>query len=383
MLKVFIVPSWYPTNENENSGIFFKEQAKALQNCGVNVAVAFPEILSMRKFKLKNARIMYKKSEENSLLTYRIKGYNYFPKLKNSYRLIYYNRLKKMLNDYINEHGKPDLIHAHSVLWGGWASAKISQKYNIPFVITEHSSAYGRKLIKPFQKPFIIETLQSANKIITVGAGLKNELGEFTDKNEIEIIPNIVELNNEFVEKNDNNKFRIFSLGFLNKNKGMHTLIKAFSNGFKGKNAELIIGGDGAERINLESLAKKLNIDNQVTFLGALSRKEVKYEMRKCDVFTLASKYETFGVVYIEALASGKPIVATKCGGPESIVTKDNGLLCNVDDHNDLKMKLLYVYNNIDYYNSETIIKDCISRYSGESVSKSIIKVYEKVLNIN
>ncbi|MNQ69616.1 GDP-mannose-dependent alpha-(1-2)-phosphatidylinositol mannosyltransferase [compost metagenome] len=95
----------------------------------------------------------------------------------------------------------------------------------------------------------------------------------------------------------------------------------------------------------------------------------------------MASRYETFGVVIIEALALGKPVVATRCGGPESIVGDGDGLLVPVDDIESLSSAMWKLYRNPSDYNSEQIKRSCIERFSEETIAKSLKSIYEKVLS--
>lgn len=381
---MLIVPSWYPTEERPNSGIFFKEQAIALQEQGLEVIVAYPEIHSIKEIKKQKFKRGFYYNIEDGLETYRIKEYNFLPKIRRGSSIIYYLKLKNIFARLIKEGKRPDIIHAHSVLWGGWAAAKISKQHDIPLIITEHSSAFVRGLIKEYQKPFIREAFDQANKVIVVGPSLEKELEKYTEKEKIILIPNIV--NTSLFKPNDNiqksNKFRFFSLAFLTYNKGFDVLLKAFAKAFKGnEEVELVIGGDGEERGNLEKLAVDLEIEKQVTFLGELSREQAAMEMQKCDVFVLASRFETFGVVFIEALACGKPIIATKCGGPEMIVNEKNGLLVANQNIEELSNALLKIKLNYSRYRKEEIISDCYTRFSKDKVCEQIIKQYIKITN--
>ncbi|WP_202079430.1 glycosyltransferase [Caldalkalibacillus salinus] len=379
-MRVLIVPSWYPTNKSPNSGIFFKEQALALQEFGLDITVAYPEIWNLKNIKNHRIKSGFSKDYESGVLTYRIRGYNFFPKVKHAPRVIFYKRLKKILKYYIEENGKPDILHAHSILWGGWAAAQISKEYNIPLVITEHFSGYGRGLIKDYQISFVKDTLNTAKRLIVVGPGLKREMQRYVSKDKIIIIPNIVDVakfNTLTTPIYKSNKFRFFSLAFLNYNKGIDILIKSFAKSFKGnESVELVIGGDGDAMDDLIKLVRDEGLNNQVHFLGPLSREQVVLEMHQCDVFVLPSRYETFGVVYIEALACGKPIIATKCGGPEMIVNNNNGLLVNVDDVEDLSRAMDEIIINHSTYNSTFIKNECTINYGKEHISE---KIYNEV----
>ncbi|MEH7504221.1 glycosyltransferase [Neobacillus drentensis] len=382
-MKVIIVPSWYPTEENPINGIFFKEQARAIKKFGYEVTVLYPEIRTIRMYS-NDWEKGIKIKVEDGLTTYRYKGYNFIPaRIPFATAFIYYRMLKNLYNEMVKREGKPDVIHAHSCLWGGWAAAKIAQEENIPLVITEHSSKLIRGLIKPYEKKEIIKTLNQTDKVISVGPSLKEELAKYTDKNVYEI-PNIVDcesfqnINNNSLSKSK--RFRFFSLAFLTPNKGMDVLLKSFAKAFKNKDVELLIGGEGEQKEKLKGLTQDLGLEPQIEFLGALDRKQVIQQMHECDAFILASRFETFGVVFIEALASGKPIIATKCGGPDSIVNEKNGLMVPVDDIDKLSNAMIKMYNNYSIYNPVDIRNDCLARFSEEVIIGKILEVYNSIV---
>lgn len=380
--KVLIIPSWYPTEENKILGIFFKEQAIALKKHGYEVTVLFPEIRTMRSYS-SSWKQGIQITEEDGLKVYRYKTYNPLPaRVPYSNAFLFYSRLKKLYKEMVLKDGKPDIIHAHSALWGGWAAAKIAKEEKIPFVVTEHSSKLVRDLLKPYEKKELANTLNHSDRIISVGPSLKKEMQKYTDKHIFEI-PNIVDykaFQTSFHLKKQKDRFRFLSLAFLTPNKGMDNLIKSFANGYKGKDAELVIGGDGQQKDELVSLAKELGVEDQVRFLGRLDRQQVITEMQNCDVFVLASKFETFGVVLIEALAAGKPVISTRSGGPESIVNEKNGILVPVDDIEELSKAMQRLNSHYDEYNPEEIRKDCENRFSEEAIIEKIEEVYHSLL---
>ena len=98
------------------------------------------------------------------------------------------------------------------------------------------------------------------------------------------------------------------------------------------------------------------------------------------DCFVLPSRYETFGVVYIEALASGRPVIGALNGGAEDIINNLNGYLVPIDDIDKLAEKMLELYKKIDSYNEEEIRSDCLKRFSPEVIVNKIISVYKEVL---
>lgn len=382
-MKILIVPSWYSTKKSPNGGVFFKDQALALQEIGLNVSIAYPALGSVKNItSLGSIQPTITKEYESELLTYRHEGINYFPKLEVGKRFLVYKRLKKIYFEYVKDHGKPEIIHAHAVRWGGWAASKIANEYNIPIIITEHSSAYGLDLISKFDEKHIKKALESADLVIAVGQALKKDIQKYIPDKEIKIIPNIIDTNKfKKKQKENNNKFIFFSLAYLNKNKGMDVLIKSFAKAFKGDKAtELIIGGEGKEKENLNKLILELGVESQIHLIGSLNRNQVVEQMNNCDVFILTSRHETFGVVYIEALASGKPVIATKCGGPEEIITEDNGLLVEIDNVKEIVDAMLQIKNEYEKYDSEKIMNNCKEIYSSTVISEQLYNIYKEVI---
>lgn len=163
--------------------------------------------------------------------------------------------------------------------------------------------------------------------------------------------------------------------------KRVDNLIKAFSLlNKKYNNIRLKIGGDGVCRNELEELAIELNADNKVEFLGALTRDEVFTQINQADAFVLSSEYETFGVVLIEALALGKPVVATRCGGPESIVTDESGVLVEKNSVSALCNGMEMIYANRENLDANKIRTYCQQNFSEDAVTDKLLHIYHTIL---
>lgn len=378
-MHIMFIPSWYSNIRNKVHGSFFKEQALELQKENIKVTVAYNEIWPLTLLGKVNEKKGLNFAVEDGLRTYRYKNYNFIPKNPLMFK-IFNKRMEILYKEIVRKEGAVDIIHAQSSLWGGISAAYIAKKYNIPLVITEHSSVERGPYVKKSYLPFIKESYVEADKVITVGNGLKKEIELLSKRNDIEVIGNLVDLSIfKIKEKEKNDKFIFFSLAFLEGEKGFDTLIKAFAKGFKGKDALLYIGGDGSQRKWLEEVAIENEVKDQVVFLGALARNDVAKWMNKCDCFVLPSRYETFGVVYIEALASGRPVIGALNGGAEDIINDLNGYLVPIDDVKELSNKMLSIYSNIDSYNENEIREDCLNRFSPKVIVNKIIDVYKTV----
>ena len=380
-MHVMFIPSWYDNNRNKVHGSFFREQATKLQESGVKVTVAYNEIWPLTLMgKVKEKSGLYFNIEKG-LRTYRYKNYNFVPKHPLMFN-IFDKRMEKLYKEVVKKEGKVDVIHAQSSLWGGISAAYVAKKYNIPLVITEHSSVKRGQYVRESYYKRIVNSYKSADAIIAVGNGLKKEIEELTNRKDIKVIGNLVDLSLFDIRniKKESDEFIFFSVAFLEGEKGFDTLIKAFSKKFKNERARLVIGGDGSQREWLEGIAKNEGIENQVTFTGALSREEVAGWMNKCDAFVLPSRYETFGVVYIEALASGKPVIGTFNGGAEDIVNQEIGILVEIDNERELSDAMEYIRKNNKEYNPEKLRNYCTQKFSANVIIKKIINVYNEVI---
>lgn len=386
---VLIIPSWYTTKENPINGIFFKEQSEALAKFDVNVGLVYAETeKSLKKINFKNIKnnhFQIEKSYINKVLIYRYKGWRIPPKVRNLQIKYWINKMVRLAENYIKENGRPDIIHAHSALWGGYVAYILSMKYKIPYVITEHSSLYARKLIPNYDMNFAKIAFKNANTIIAVSKSFKNLISELIGirPDDIITIPNMVSTNYFTIKENKNNKvFTFLTVCFLTYNKGIETLILAFNKAFKNvNNVKLIIGGDGEQKDYLLELVMKLKLQDKIEFLGLLSRDKVKLKMQNANCFVLPSYYETFGVVLIEALSTGCPVIGTKCGGPNDIINNKVGLLIESRNVDQLTYALKYMYKNFKNYKSDYIRNYTIKNYSEEVVTSKIIDVYKNILH--
>ena len=218
-------------------------------------------------------------------------------------------------------------------------------------------------------------TYHRADQVIAVSSAL----GKMIKKNfdvDVETIPNIVDLNDFEYNENAMRSRDIISVGSLSENKNFADLIRAFAIAFPSEQRKLIIVGSGEQKHNLEELAEKTGIRDRVKFMGTLSRCEISEEMDKAQFFALTTKSETFGVVFIEALAKGLPVLATRCGGPEDFVNSRNGVLVGKGSLEEIVRGLKYLDENIEEFDRREIADDVEKSFAGEVVAKQINQLY-------
>jgi|TARA_R110000782_G_scaffold118028_2_gene208473 L-malate glycosyltransferase len=290
------------------------------------------------------------------------------------------------LSTYIEKYGKPDLIHAHNMIYAGLTFTAIGKKNNIPVVITEHSSQYIMGEVNNELKLKLSNTFNASKKIYAVSLELIKQLEQQFSLpiNKIKCLPNVLD---DFIEckplsigKNQRQKVRFLNIANLITLKGQAELIKAFAKIFKDKdNVELIIAGEGELKEELMNLIDTLHLNDKVKLIGLISREEVITQLDDCDVFVLPSHYETFGVVLIEALSRGVPVISTYCGGPECIVDESNGVLVQPKDVDELAQAMLKMYHEYSNYNKEQLRESVINLYGKEAFYKRVIEIYKSV----
>ena len=381
-MRVLLLPSWYPNNEKPLNGIFFKEQAEALYKEGIEVIVLSINIEDIRKINFKKKIKSLEISNENGVKVYRYNTYNYFPKMQELYLNYYSYIVKKLVKRIVEEENKIDLVHIHSALDMGIAYEKSG--IDLPYVITEHSTKYSRNLINNVQKKYLPNVFKRANRVLVVGNGLKNDVSRYIDKSRIEVIPNLVKMPKidlNKVKTENKKRFRFFSLGFLSYKKGMDLLIEAFNLGKdKFKDVELLIGGDGEEMNNLKALIDKYGLNDNIKLLGELNREEVATNMQECDCFILSSRHETFGIVYIEAMNYGKPVIATITGGPDTFIDEKCGLLVENENVEEIEKAMSKMIKDYKKYDKEYISSFCERNFSEKVVANRLICIYREVI---
>lgn len=382
-MHTLVVPSWYPMHYASISGIFFREQAQALHDHGLKVGVIYPNLRRLRTVgfgrDVLRDHFQVTAHVESGILEYKLHAWNPV----NSRLRLWAFRIgcRRLMRKYIQDHGLPDLIHAHCAVWGGVAAQDLAEKFDVPYVITEHSSAFLRGKIDEWQKPYIRGCFDAADAVWAVSSALRRGLQPFVEAADVDVVPNMVDTT--FFQSpsrpRDASPFIFLSVGSLKPNKGIDLLLRAFAKLARtGTDVELAIAGDGEEKVQLRTLAARLGVQEHVRFLGRLSREEVRRAMWRANALTSTSHVETFGVVLIEAMATGLPVVATQSGGPCDIVRSEVGTLVPTGDVQAL-FQAMNQMAKTDF--DETQIRSYVKRsYSTETVTGRIKSSYRTVI---
>lgn len=385
-MHVLIIPSWYLTPDNPIRGSFFREQGLALQNAGHKVGFLVPPTKlrsrhGIREF-MQNWRqspLSLQLSDDQGMPTYRIPWWgmlgSFFPWSRA-------NLVQDVFERYCADNGKPDVLHGHSILYGGYLAAYLGKRHNIPSVLTEHSSNYLRSRILFPQQWFVRYTMNYLDAAFAVSPRLASAIKEYNPGKVVKVLPNMVDTNRFHPPKEEPPllPFRFVAIGSLYKLKGHHILLEAFARSFRNKDVTLQIAGEGPARHQLEQMIRQLGIDSQVVLRGALSRNQVRDLLQESHALVSASFSENHPVSMLEALSCGRPIVATRCNGPEYFVDETMGILVEVGDIAGLAEAMRAMHARYTDYDRQAIRQDCIRRFSEEAIIAELESVYHDLI---
>ena len=388
-LHVLLLPSWYPATKDDVGGSFFREQAQMLCGAGVQVGVVAPRSLSLRhpsSWRQSDRAISVE--EDEGVFTLRSTSIEWFGRVPKLGPKLWIDRGLRMFNRYVQDRGPPDVLHAHSLLNGGLLAREIAKRTSIPYVVTEHRTAYARGEIPGWKLELAKRAACDASDRIAVSEEFTHLLDKMLggDQAPWRYIPNLVD--DRFFSgplakaPSSGEQFQFCNIGMMTAKKGQIALIRAFADAFRNvPGVFLAFAGDGPLRPQLEACAAECGVAEKVRFAGRLNREQVIGLLRDSAAFVSSSETETFGVAVAEALAVGIPVVATRSGGPESIVRESDGLLVPNFDHAALVSALKYIHENRNQYCPARLRQGCAERYSGRAVIDQLIRVYGRSID--
>lgn len=393
-MHILILPSdQYALPDRPLAGTFQKAQAEALRAAGHDVGVVAPRGRHLRDLPRGLMRLPRgtDTSVEEGTNVVRTLDWNLLPD-RTPFLPVrsYVQRGLRLYRGYVAQFGPPDVVHAHGMIYAGSLAAHLRARHGCPTIVTEHSSAFLTAAIRAWHRHLARAAWASAQRRVVVssalGRGIDRQLGVAVG--DWSVIANCLDSLFEDeppraavqVESTKDLPLRLLSIGALVPIKNHAALIEAFSAFAPGGNSTLTIGGDGPLAGALRRQARLLGIEDRVRFIGALSRRQVREEMLYCDALVLPSLTETFGVVLIEALACGRPVVATSCGGPVDFVEPADGVLAKSPTAADLSEALAVLVERYASFDSSDIRARCLNRFSQAAIARKLGKLYEEAV---
>jgi glycosyltransferase involved in cell wall biosynthesis len=374
--RILVIPSWYPPD----GGQFFQDHAEALAGAGFKVDVLVNRIIGLTRLKFSKLSSL-KRFHVSELNGTRVVRSFYLKWPKNELLNIrkWSESTVRLFLEYQHAFGKPDIILAHSSIWAGYAASKVAATCGIPYIITEHRSRFtgltaeAKNLIRDTYRPYLEKAFRGASRIVTVSDALQDSIRRFSpvDK-EILTIPNLVDTD-FFVlpARRQRDPLVILSIGRLEHEKGMDLVIRAYGR-LVGDvpGTSLRIVGTGPLETRLRKMASEVNGAENIHFLGKLSPGQLLEELHRAKILAVASRFEAFGVVFIEAMSTGLPVLAARSGGPETFVTEMAGRMVESESVEAVYEGLKHIYLHYEEYDPVLIRKYVEDHFSREAVMR-------------
>jgi glycosyltransferase involved in cell wall biosynthesis len=371
-----VVPSAFPSELDPIAGVFVRDHAQAAAT-SAEVLIFYPEPTGLRGRERARGR-KYPTSEDGIPIVRVVVPLPESPRLL---RLLGYPRFLWVAwrtGRGVARSFRPDVIHAHDVFPGGFLAALIGRSLHLPVVLTVHTTHFDDVVRRPTTALVARYTLHRARMLLAVSRALQERIVRAgVPRDRTAVVPNPVSISSTFepsARGDDGSEARACVIANLTPRKGVAYLLRALAELDKpsARGIVLDIVGDGPERARLEQLSRELGIERDVRFHGALSRDDARQVLRNSDFLVLPSLEETFGVVVVEAMAEGKPVLATRCGGPEEIVDEHVGLLVEPGSADELRQGLETMLRCLRDYDSRTIVERARAAYSYETVGRAL-----------
>ncbi len=348
-MKVFYLPSFYPSANHPIYGVFVKEQIEILAKhlpeslFGVStwgqgdpMHMLWVRDVVGNMAKLRRRQPIGHHRQKDNIHHYFDPVYTWTQKLGGNMPQLF-RTADRHFKHFVNLVGPVDVLHAQATYPGAFLAKALSEKYKVPYVVTLRMSPwpFEQYLHNGKLKDRIRQVLEPAQLLIATSSSLEENVRSF-GFTKVTTIHNPVDTDLFYpLAKQTTRKtkgVRIFSVGRMERQKGYDLLIRAVAHLGKSFEGEIYLGGTGSQLSTYQRLAQREGVADRFQWLGLMNREQVRAHMQQCDFYVLPSRHETFGNVLLEALACGKPVLATRCGGPEDIVSAQVGKLVHTED---------------------------------------------------
>lgn len=378
--NILFLTKWYPNKFDPQLGVFVQKHAKAVNDhCNVSVLFACAdeqleqiyEIIRSTENGFFEIIVYYKKN--SSPLSFLINPYRYFKATK-----IGLKEIQKQM-------GAIDLVHVNVLNRPGLIALLLKKIKHIPYIVTEHWTGYvsGKYQQQSFIKKLLTKIIiKNASAVTTVSNSLKEKMLGLGLKNNYFIVPNIIENITPPLPVN-NSKIKILTVAdLLDSHKNISGIIKAVSKISKNNlDFEYHIIGAGPDMDMLKALSESETLDNKFIFFHGRKNNEFVYDfMKQIDFVVINSNFETFSVVAAEALANGKPLITTICGGPEEFITSEYGLLIEKKNQQQLEDALIKMIATFKNYDPQKLNKYISEKFDQAVIGKQFYDIYKPLI---
>jgi len=376
---VLFLPKWYPGRNDPQLGDFLRKQALAVASRTTMSVLYIAPVADADAQELTESdgawelRCYYRANAH---------PFRFWRKAVNFRR--YCQAAMRGWKRLVQERGLPDLIHAYILVRPVMLAWWMKKRFGVPYIVSEQSSEYldGTYQGKgPLYKAWSRTLFKHAAGVTAVSAWLGDALVKHRLCNAYTVVPNVVPgLDRPLPPRGLAGHFLVVA-DLVDRTKNVSGVIRALAQARKTEaRIQLTVIGDGPDRTALEDLARREGVQHAVSFLGRMANHEVLDHVARAAAMIVNSNVETFSVVTGEALAQGKPVIATRCGGPIAFITPANGILIEPKDTGALRDAMIAMTHHADRYDPASIRADLSDRFSPEGIAQRFHILYLKAL---
>jgi len=369
-MKILFLTSWYPSRLDPTLGNFIERHLRAVQSVGCEVMVLH-ETSSKKIISPKIESEYIGKTPVHHL---------FLPEILRSFNLPIYRKIERIVAEF-----NPALIHGHVMFSAGTLGQRLSVKYNLPMVFTEHWSVFKDVNKDQFTQKIekvVKRTAEYCSFILPVSEDLGKSIAKKGIIAPQQVVYNCVDTSLFNYQKNqqgDKGFTFLHISNFDKRSKNTEGIIEAFSK--LDQDARLVIAGDG-DLEGLRRYAKGIHVNfNRLEFHGTLKYSQVAELMKKSNAHVLFSNYENLPCVIAESLCCGLPNIATAVGGVPEMIDNSNGLMIQPNDVIALTASMRQIIEDYPQYDRKEISNQAASKYSYEQIGNEFLEVYQKVLD--
>lgn len=390
MLKVLVLSHMFPRENHIVGGIFVQEQVLALRRRGIDARVVSGNPFWVNKFSPRGVLAYFRAWREAKVRRHWCDCDDvpvaFFPYLAGGifrpwmHAWTYDLGLRSVLAS-IHKEFPYDLVHAHTSYLDGTAGLSAADLLGVPLVITEHTGPFSLLTKNPLKRMVTRRAVKGADRVLSVGEALRldmeTQLG--LRASGISVLPNGYDDRtfNIGQRKERGNSLKALWVGHFVPVKRIDRLIEAFARvaaEIPQLTLSLMGDGEGIEVARKDIASRGLS--DRILFLDKSDREGVAAAMRSHDFLVVSSETETFSLVTIEAFACGLPVLSTRCGGPEGLVT-DEGLGRLVpNDTAGLERGLREMCANLANFDPARIAAHAKNNYSWDGVARELTSIY-------
>lgn len=328
---------------------------------------------------------------EDGIQTYRIyysngsKGKGPFQQLIKAYR--FFNSVRMGLKLIRMEWGNPDVVHVNILTRSGIPALYLKLFHNIPYLITEHWSRYmeANYAYSGFFRKLLTKVIVRHSSAITVvSPALKDSMIAGGLKNEYVIIPNVIDTENFIPIEVPSSTKKVFThiSCFEDKSKNISGLLHAAEMLSKERDDFLLnLVGEGADFNKMKQMSDHMGLtDKTVFFKGLLGTEALNQCINQSVATILYSNYETFGIVLLESMACGVPVISTRTGIMPEIYRDFMGMMIDVKNESQLIQAMNDFLNDKFKTDKSRLRGFVVENYSYDVVGKDFFKLYTKIL---